>query len=197
MSHQNAKNQVRIISGKWRSRKLHFLDSPGLRPTPNRVRETLFNWLMSHIMGAHCLDLFAGSGALSFEALSRGAASVLLVDQSSQVIAQLQHQAILFQAEKEAKFICTRIPDDKIFAQQPPFDIVFLDPPFHQNDLATCCQWLVKNACLSQDALIYIEAERSLALKSILPEHWIIHRNQTAGQVGYYLISISATPTAP
>ena len=188
MSHKNTKNQVRIIGGKWRSRKLYFMDAPGLRPTPNRVRETLFNWLTPHIIGAHCLDLFAGSGALGFEALSRGAASVLLVDRSLPVITQLQHQVMLFHAEKEAQCICTQIPNDKILTEQSPFDIVFLDPPFHQHALITCCQWLVKNVCLSKEAFIYIEAESSLDLKSILPKHWKIHRNQTAGQVGYYLI---------
>src|SRR3990167_10879071 len=96
------RGSVRIIAGQWRGRRLSVPDNKDLRPTPDRVRETLFNWLAPHIQGAHCLDMFAGSGVLGFEAISRGAASVTLVDQSLDVVATLQKQALALQAENVA-----------------------------------------------------------------------------------------------
>lgn len=181
------KNQIRIIGGQWRSRKLSFPDVPGLRPTPDRVRETLFNWLSPYIVGAHCLDLFAGSGALGFEALSRGAASVLMVDQSQPVIQQLRENALLLKSEQEVQLHCGSVPNVQLSIAQP-YDIVFLDPPFQQNYLSACCQWLEQLNCLANNALIYIEAEAKLALPLPIPAHWEMLRQQRAGQVGYYLL---------
>lgn len=181
------KNQIRIIGGKWRSRKLHFPDLPTLRPTPNRVRETLFNWLSPYIVGTHCLDLFAGSGALGFEALSRGANSVVMVDQSKEVVQQLRENAVLLAAEKEVMLYCSEVPSDQLRFDQNLFDIVFLDPPFHKNYVSTCCEWLENAGCLAKNALIYIEAESSLQLS--LPEHWTVMRQKKAGEVGYYLVA--------
>lgn len=185
MSHSHL---VRIIGGQWRGRKLCFPDLPELRPTPNRVRETLFNWLAPHIVGAHCLDLFSGSGALGFEALSRGAASVLMVDQSAVVIKKLRENAALLGAEKTTQFYCGKAPDDKIPVQDRRFDIVFLDPPFHQNYLPRCCEWLERTHCLAPNTLIYIEVESSLPLPLPIPAHWALLHNQKAGQVRYCLV---------
>jgi len=186
-----SKNQIRIIGGKWRSRKLRFPDLPDLRPTPDRVRETLFNWLSPHIVGSRCLDLFAGSGALGFEALSRGASAVAMVDQSTVVIQQLRANAVLLNAEKEAKFYCSKVPDAQLNIPDAPFDIVFLDPPFHKDYLSACCQWLEHMQYLAQNALIYIEVESSLQPPLPLPPNWTLLRQQKAGQVGYYLATNS------
>lgn len=171
-------NEIRIIGGKWRGRKLKFLPGSHLRPTPNRVRETLFNWLAPVIEGAVCLDLFAGSGALGFEALSRGAARVVMVDKSHNVIKNLKENAVILEAEK-IEFICAEFsPKMKnIFSQK--FDIVFLDPPFYKNLIKPSLEWLEKNNCLTSDAFIYIEHER----QADLPENWEIYRSQVAGQV--------------
>jgi 16S rRNA (guanine966-N2)-methyltransferase len=182
-------NQIRIIGGKWRSRKLNFLPHPDLRPTPNRIRETLFNWLAPHIVGARCLDLFAGSGALGFEALSRGAHSVVMVDQSLEIIAQLRANAVLLQAEKEVSLYCHHVSADAFLLQKSPFNIVFLDPPFHKNYLPNCCAWLENTKQLAENALVYIEAESMLPTLPI-PAHWKIVRQKKAGQVGYFLVRV-------
>jgi len=190
MKKSTAPCRVRIISGKWRSRILRFPDILGLRPTPDRVRETLFNWLSSYIYHARCLDLFAGSGALGFEALSRGAKSVLMVDKAPQVITQLRENAKLLAATEQVEFYCGQAPSDRIPVVDKLFDIVFLDPPFHQNMLKPCCEWLEKNHCLAPQALIYVEVERGLDPLPI-PAHWTILRSQKAGQVGYYLLQVN------
>lgn len=183
--------QVRIIGGRWRGRKLRFSSVPGLRPTPDRVRETLFNWLTPEIVGARCLDAFAGSGALGFEALSRGAHSVVMMDHSAQVIKDLRHNAEILNATDQVQFYRATIPAAVMPAEISCFDIVFLDPPFYQNYLPICYQWLWANHYLAADALIYIEAESSLQPLP-LPEKGAIIRQKKAGQVGYYLLSSKA-----
>lgn len=122
-------NQVRIIGGKHRGRKLPVADAPGLRPTPDRVRETLFNWLGQNLSGWHCLDLFAGSGALGFEAASRGAASVVLVEQAP-AVARILQTAVAALKEPALSLVCT---DALAYLKKPdihPLDLVFIDPPY-------------------------------------------------------------------
>lgn len=183
------KNHVRIIGGKWRSRKLEFPAQDQLRPTPDRVRETLFNWLMPVINGAKCLDLFAGSGALGFEALSRGAASVVMADKSPEVIEGLRKNAEKLTAVSAVTILLGHVPDVALLMPDGGFDIVFLDPPFHQNLIQKSCQFLEDKGLLSPHALIYIEAEPSLQPLPI-PSHWQILKAKKAGQVGYYLVSV-------
>src|SRR5689334_13621175 len=124
---QMAQGNIRIIGGTWRGRKLLVPDVPHLRPTPDRVRETLFNWLAPVLPGAHCLDAFAGSGALGFEALSRGAAQVVMVDESPVVIKHLQAQAVILKTT-QAEIYRANVPQ-QLKKPAKPFDIVFLDPP--------------------------------------------------------------------
>jgi len=186
-----AQNRLRIIGGTWRGRKLSFPDLPDLRPTPGRVRETLFNWLRDVLPGARCLDLFAGSGALALEAMSREAEQVVMVDQHPAVIAQLKehierlgaHGARVVQAEALA------------FLRGPSqaFDVVFLDPPFHNALLGPCIELLATNGWLAPTAWLYIETDRNTSLPS-LPADWNVLRHKQAGQVGYYLLKcISAS----
>ena len=176
---------LRIIGGRWRSRHITFPDAPGLRPTQDRVRETLFNWLQPYIEGASCLDLFAGSGALGFEALSRGAKQVSFIDNHKEAIAAIETNAKKLEAENIEIFLGespNRIPSLS-FA---PYDIVFLDPPFHQNLLSTSAQWLEQSGYLNNEAYIYAEAEKRTATLPI-PSTWSIQKNAKTASMEYYL----------
>lgn len=177
-------NKLRIIGGGWRGRIITFPDRLSVRPTPNRVRETLFNWLAPVIHQAHCLDLFAGSGALGFEALSRGAATVTWVDNDRLVIEHLEKTMAQLAAEN-ASVLCLSLPGVN-FPGSKKFDIVFLDPPFFQNYLPICCQWLEEQKLLAGNAYIYVEMERSLVNLST-PTDWTLRKSQSAGQVAYHL----------
>jgi 16S rRNA (guanine966-N2)-methyltransferase len=180
-------NTLRIIGGAWRGRKLHFPDVDGLRPTPDRVRETLFNWLQPIITGARCLDLFAGSGALGFEALSRGAASAVMLERDGNAVKQLHENIALLKTtaaqvlQRDAlEFLNSGRGD------AAPFDVVFLDPPYHQNLIAPCCAALERGDWLSANSYLFIEAERELQTFA-LPHGFEHIRNKHAGQVGYHL----------
>lgn len=179
--------KVRIIGGQWRSRTLTFPDLPTLRPTPNRIRETLFNWLSKEILQARCLDLFAGSGALGFEALSRGACHVTFVDCQPAVLTQLKQNIALFETP-HANVINLKIPSLS-FPNITPFNLVFLDPPFYQNLIEPSCQWLETQQLLAKNAYIYIEAEKNLHPLPV-PSSWQLLKSKTAGEVGYHLFKI-------
>lgn len=175
---------VRIIAGKWRGRRLLVPDLKGLRPTPDRVRETVFNWLAPLIEGARCLDLFAGSGVLGFEALSRGAAYVEMVDQSQEVVALLQSELQTFNAEN-ALVYQAKAPD-QLRAALEPFDIVFLDPPYQDQLLIPVCHYLENHHFLAPYAHIYLEAHRVIE-DNELPANWRLLKSKEAGQVFYHL----------
>lgn len=182
---RKSRNQLRIIGGRWRGRRLSFPEVPGLRPTPDRVRETLFNWLAPLIRGARCLDLFAGSGALGFEALSRGAVQVVLVDNQVEVIRQLKANLALLQT-KSAEVIRA---EALAYLDGPPtpFDVVFLDPPYQTGFLLPCIERLEQGNWLMAHSWIYLEAPAKAGLPS-LPENWRVARSKIAGEVGYHLI---------
>ena len=175
--------QIRVIGGQWRGRKLPVLSSEGLRPTADRIKETLFNWLMFDIRQSCCLDLFAGSGSLGFEALSRGAAEVVLVEKDAGVAKQLAQNLTTL----SATFGQVVHTDALAFLQTPAraFDVVFLDPPFHQQLLPQACQLLEANGWLSEHAKIYIEREQNCKL--LLPLNWQLLKDKQAGQVSYQL----------
>ncbi len=180
------KNQLRIIGGSWRGRKLNFADAKGLRPTLDRVRETLFNWLQNDIYDSYCLDLYSGSGALGFEALSRGAAHVTMVDNNRQVYQQLTKNMSLLNCDN-VDISCISAMDFLSTATiKNPYQIVFLDPPFKQNLLDTICKKLEQHNILSANCLIYIEAEKMLQLTAI-PENWTQLKEKKTGQLAYYL----------
>ncbi|NOZ38299.1 MAG: 16S rRNA (guanine(966)-N(2))-methyltransferase RsmD [Gammaproteobacteria bacterium] len=186
VSSPGQRNQLRIIGGDWRGRKLAFPDLPGLRPTPDRVRETLFNWLMPTIRHARCLDLFAGSGALGFEALSRGAAEVVLVDRQAQVIASLQQNIDLLQTAARARLQQSEAMQ-YLQSLTDCFDLIFLDPPYHQDLLQPCIDRLYDLEALSRQGYLYFEANRD-EIQPRLPAAWTIHRQKNAGQIAYYLV---------
>ena len=177
-------NQVRVIAGRWRGRRLQFPDLPGLRPTPDRVRETLFNWLAPALPGARCLDLFAGSGALGIEALSRGAAEVVFVERHPVATRALRDNLARLNGAG------ARIEQAEALAwlRQPgtPFEIALLDPPFGEGLLEPVCALLERGGWLAPTAWIYLEAEAEAGPPS-LPARWTPHREKTAGAVTYRL----------
>ena len=188
-------NQLRIIAGEWRGRKLTFPSSEGLRPTPDRVRETVFNWLAPSLPGANCLDLFAGSGALGLEALSRGAAHVDLVDNSSEVIQQLRQNLQLLKAQhghvwmdNANNWLQTTAQHD-IPGTPNSYDIIFLDPPFRKGLADDCINAIDQFGWLAKQSWVYLEMATDEPLPG-LPGHWKLHRERTAGQVCYRLFSI-------
>lgn len=178
-------NQLRIIGGEWRGRKLRFPDAPNLRPTPDRVRETIFNWLMPVIHGARCLDLFAGSGALGLESLSRGAASAVFVDSHPKVTQAIQSHLDLLNATDKAKVY--QLDGIKYLQHDAEvFDVVFLDPPYQSDLLAGVIPLLESQGWLADNALLYLEIENKKTLP-LLPENWHELKNKKAGDVSYHL----------
>lgn len=177
-------NKVRIIGGLWRGRNLPFPDVQGLRPTPARVRETVFNWLQYDVIASRCLDLYAGSGALGMEAASRRAKQVVLVESHAQVCRQLKQNTELVAANQ------VKIVQQDVFrylaGNAETFDLVFLDPPFSQAYAVQTANWLEDKLWLANHAKIYIEVECQLKLTG-LPENWTLLKHKTAGEVAYYL----------
>lgn len=186
------KNQLRIIAGKWKSRRINFLPLTGVRPTTDANRETLFNWLQDKIRDAICLDLFAGSGALGFEALSRGAKHVTMVDSSIKIIQNLKENAQALNATESINFICAKVPEQFVKISPQKFDIIFLDPPFHKNLVAPICEILENMSFVANDGYVYIETEKELDISNILPKPWQILRTKLSGQVRYHLIQKQA-----
>ena len=179
---------MRIIAGRWKGRRIHFA-TEGIRPTADRVRETLFNWLEPVIRDACCLDMFAGTGALGLEALSRGAARAVFVEQSRLAVSQLKDNITALGCEG-AEVIKTDARK-LAYAGRGPFDIVFLDPPFDTSGdsagLAKLCTLLESAGCLSAGAHIYIEMAKQAGLP-LFPAGWDVIRERTAGQVRYALV---------
>ena len=186
---QSGKSQagrLRIVAGNWRSRLLDIADVDGLRPTGERIRETLFNWLAPTLPGSQCLDLFAGTGALGLEALSRGASGVVFVEKSAAAARQLRTNVALLDArgahvlEQDAMDFLGGEPAQR-------FDIVFLDPPFALDAVEETCRLLAQTGHLADSALIYIEDDRT-RVEPPLPGGWRELRNKTTGNVRYRLV---------
>jgi 16S rRNA (guanine966-N2)-methyltransferase len=180
MSKSGKSNGVRIISGDWRGRRLKVADVPGLRPTGDRCRETLFNWLQPWISGADCADLFAGTGALGFEAASRGAASVLMIEKhprAQEVLRQSIEQLQAVQVNLHAGGAMSMLEDIK----QDSFDLVFVDPPFDSNLGGLVLERLDKIAAVRRGGFIYVESPASKSISP--PEDWRVWRDQQLGEV--------------
>ena len=181
------KSAVRIIGGDMRRRALHFPEIDGLRPTPNRIRETLFNWLREEVEGKICLDLFAGSGALGFEALSRGAAHVIFVERNAAACRALAENARTLATENSEVHHTSAWDWLRQTRQQPAsIELVFLDPPFAGGLLPQACETLERCGLLSRQALIYLEAETAVRPQQ-LPENWSMEKAGAAGDVHYFL----------
>lgn len=183
-------NRLRIVGGRWRGSRVDFPAIDAIRPSPDRVRETLFNWLQTRIVGARCLDLFAGSGALGIEALSRGAVEVTFVDREPQVgrhitqtLQRLNATGATVQVEDAARFLAR---------PSKSFDVVFLDPPFASTLLQIAFEKLPQG-WLADDAYVYVECPADVPLPP-LPAGWTVYRSKQAGQVGYHLLRVTAAP---
>jgi len=176
--------RLRIIGGQWRRRVLQAPALPGLRPTTDRLRETLFNWLMPVISGARCCDAFAGTGVLGLEALSRGAASCCFVDASSAAVCAISEHLISLSAHDKARCVTSRF-EDMSFAKKS-IDVLFLDPPFGKGLLEEALQQVDRLGCLSENAMVYVEYD--LASRPTLPEGWFWHRDAKTKRVGYGLL---------
>jgi 16S rRNA (guanine966-N2)-methyltransferase len=186
------RNELRIIGGTWRSRKIRFPDAPGLRPTPDRQRETLFNWLGQDMEGLSCLDLYAGSGALGFEAASRGAARVVLVERSAAACQALKQNCALLDAR--AVEVVHTDASRFLAGTAEAFDLVFVDPPFHQGLAGPSCRLLEDQGWLAARAHVYIEVERGMALAG-LPANWQVFRGKQAGELACHLYQRAGRPS--
>jgi len=181
---QNRPNTLRIIGGEWRGRRIRFPGLAGLRPTPDRVRETLFNWLAPDVAGSRCLDLFAGSGALGLEALSRGAAGVTFVEREREAADRLR-ETVNQLASGRAQVVQA---DALVWlgGAPEPFDIVFVDPPFDSGLIPAAMRALEAGGWLMPAARIYLEGPAKAGPPE-LPRGWVLHRSGRAGAVGYHL----------
>lgn len=177
-------NQLRIIGGSWRGRKLGFPDVDGLRPTGDRIRETLFNWLAPDIQGARCLDVFAGSGALGLEALSRGAETCLFLERNPTAARELAKNLALLKATNGQL-----VTQDALTwlgqKQGQQFDLVFIDPPFQLMLWQQTFELLEAGKYLAEGALVYVECPRNTAYQT--PPHWSLHKEKIAGSNHYRL----------
>jgi 16S rRNA (guanine966-N2)-methyltransferase len=189
------RSEVRIIGGEWRGRKLHFPDVVGLRPTPDRVRETVFNWLQFDLAGRRCLDLFAGSGAFGFESLSRGAAEVVFVERDAAAADAIRRMLETLQCSRgqvvneDAREWLRRGPSR-------PFDIAYVDPPYAEQWLPAVAEQLERGGWLAPDACIYLEDIAGRG-EPTLPAGWQMHRSKRAGDVGYHLARRGAAARTP
>jgi 16S rRNA (guanine966-N2)-methyltransferase len=182
-SKKTSTGSIRIIAGKHRGRKLPVLMAEGLRPTTDRVKETVFNWLMPYIHGANCLDCFAGAGSLGFEALSRGAAQVHLIELNDTAAKQLQKNKNLLNADNVIVTNSNALNFLKSSTKQQ-YDLVFIDPPFREG-LVTQTAELLNDGWLAEQALIYVEMETQNVQQ--LPANWTLLKEKVAGQVAYRL----------
>lgn len=184
---KNGSHSVRIIGGRWRGRHLPVSDFESLRPSKDIVRETLFNWLQPVIEGSRCLDVFAGSGALGFEAASRGATHVLMLEREDELVRQLRRQAQILKTDQVA--VVAADSEQYLRHSGNPFDIVFLDPPFNSMLMPAICGSLSEYGWVKPGSLVYLEAARKQGLPS-LPDGWELHREKTSGDVAYGLARV-------
>jgi 16S rRNA (guanine966-N2)-methyltransferase len=190
-----ARNQLRIIAGKWRGRKIQFVPVDDLRPTPDRIRETVFNWLQFDIVGKNCLDLFAGSGALGFEALSRGAENLCLVETDPTAIQQLRLNQTTLKAENSQlveQDVMRFLQRSSQQESQQRYDIIFLDPPYKMQLLKQCIDSIEKNQWLKNHGKLYFEQPKQEP-EIELSAAWSISHAKSAGNVSYYLATFCST----
>ncbi|MCO7226533.1 16S rRNA (guanine(966)-N(2))-methyltransferase RsmD [Pleionea sp. CnH1-48] len=184
--------QVRIIGGRWKGRRIKFMESAGLRPTLDRVRETLFNWLMYDIEGARCLDLFAGSAALGIEALSRGAKEVVFVEKNRKASDNIHNNL------RELEFSNARVfnTSAEVVAKknEQPYNIIFIDPPFYQEYLDNILVLINNSRFVQQGTQIYVERERHSDPVSF-PDNWELTKEKQVGGLEFYLLEVTQLPT--
>lgn len=189
--HRGKDNQVRIIGGTHRSRIIRFPDQDGLRPTSDRIKETLFNWIQNDVSNAACLDLFAGSGSLGIEALSRGAKSVHFVESAAEAAKSINENLADLGLEKAVVSRSSVEAWLKDSAAQSLFDLVFIDPPYADQKLETICEMVTTAQCIRPGGKVYLENNAELSPESF-PESWRLLRQKKAGQVSFYLFETTS-----
>lgn len=180
---------VRIIGGRWRGRRIAIPAAEALRPTTDRIRETLFNWLQHHLAGKRVADLFSGTGILGFEALSRGAASVLFVEQDRRLAAAIDRQLTEF-GRGTSRVLAADVYELLAKGAPDSYDLVFLDPPYRHGRLGQLCTLLRREGWLAEGALVYLEHDRRSPPE--LPAGFELHREKTAGEVRFALLRAQA-----
>ena len=185
-----AMGEVRVIAGLWRGRKLPVLNAEGLRPTTDRVKETLFNWLMMDVANARCLDCFAGSGSLGIEALSRQAQAVVFLEKFANAAQQLKKNLASLKTDKGTVINTDTLTYLSQKNSTEPFEIIFIDPPFHHNLVPQVLTLLQQNNWLAENALIYVETEKNHP-PLLLAENWQIIKEKSAGIVTSRLIQVT------
>jgi 16S rRNA (guanine966-N2)-methyltransferase len=188
MNQARHQNSLRIIGGSWRSRKIQFAPEENLRPTSNRIRETLFNWLQDHVAGETCLDMFAGSGACGLEAMSRGASSALFIDSNPTAAAMIEKNLAALTAN-QCEVLCTNAMTWLVSPQlnnERSFGLVFIDPPYQAGLELSCCLLLEKSGKLKPSAYIYLESDKQ-DFVSELPVNWQLEKAKQAGKVHFFL----------
>lgn len=193
---EGGRGEVRIIGGCWRGRRLQFPRTPSLRPTPDRIRETLFNWLQFEIAGRRCLDLFAGSGALGFEALSRGAAAVVFVERDPAAVGAIRTSLQRFGSDRAQVEPVDSFSFLAGGCAGTPFDVAFLDPPYDAHCLGRACAALEAGRWLAPGAFVYLEDAVAWGAPP-LPPGWTLLRSRKAGEVGYHLARRGDVTGAP
>ena len=186
-----AMGEVRVIAGLWRGRKLSVLNAEGLRPTTDRVKETLFNWLMMDVANARCLDCFAGSGSLGIEALSRQAQAVVFLEKFANAAQQLKKNLASLKTDKGTVINTDTLTYLSQKNSTEPFEIIFIDPPFHHNFVPQVLTLLQQNNWLAENALIYVETEKNHP-PLLLAENWQIIKEKSAGMVTSRLIQVNS-----
>ena len=186
-----AMGEVRVIAGLWRGRKLSVLNAEGLRPTTDRVKETLFNWLMMDVANARCLDCFAGSGSLGIEALSRQAQAVVFLEKFANAAKQLKKNLASLKTDKGTVINTDTLTYLSQKNSTEPFEIIFIDPPFHHNFVPQVLTLLQQNNWLAENALIYVETEKNHP-PLLLAENWQIIKEKSAGMVTSRLIQVNS-----
>ncbi len=193
MSKSQKTSDLRIIGGHWRGRKFSFNPVPNLRPTPDRVRETLFNWLQGRVAQTRCLDLFAGSGILSIEALSRGAQHITLLEQDPSTHRHLSQQFARLSLPT-GHYALLRQDAFEFIKQSPqnPYDLIFIDPPFATDQYEPLRDLILENNLLAPGGLVYVEAPQAQILEKFSNETLSMHRQSRAGQIFYGLLTQSS-----
>ena len=186
-----AMGEVRVIAGLWRGRKLSVLNAEGLRPTTDRVKETLFNWLMMDVANARCLDCFAGSGSLGIEALSRQAQAVVFLEKFSNAAKQLKKNLASLKTDKGTVINTDTLTYLSQKNSTEPFEIIFIDPPFHHNFVPQVLTLLQQNNWLAENALIYVETEKNHP-PLLLAKNWQVIKEKSAGMVTSRLIQVNS-----
>jgi len=183
------KGEIRIIGGKWKGKKIHFELNNDLRPTPDRAKETLFNWLGQDLNEMYCLDLFSGTGALGLEALSRGAKKVTFVEQNKEYLKKIKKVYIGMTEKEDCDFFCAECLDwVKNNNSQTKYDLIFIDPPFNKNLIDDLLTTILKKELLSNNGKIYFEFEKKLDFK--IPKSLNLKKEKSLGKKSYVLAEI-------